>query len=91
MVSTKFRVNWLSVLEKKCKIDFLDGDHGANLGLPIEKILAIYCLQVTLMLPTKLQVSWPFGSVEEAKNRFSKWRPSWIFDWDYFSFFFFIY
>ena len=25
------------------------------------------------MLPTELQVNWPFGSGEEAKNRFSRW------------------
>ena len=31
-------------------------------------------VQVTLMLPTKFQVNWPFGSEEEAKNRFSRWQ-----------------
>ena len=41
-------------------------------------ILAIFDLQVTLMLPTKFVVNWPFSSGEEAKNRFSRWRPSWI-------------
>ena len=25
------------------------------------------------MLPTKFRVNWPFGSGEEAKNRFSRW------------------
>ena len=30
-----------------------------------------FVLQVTPMLPTKFQVSWTFGSGEEAKNRFS--------------------
>ena len=44
-------------------------------------ILAIFDLQVTPMLPTKFQVSWPFGSGEEAKSRFSTWLPSWISDW----------
>ena len=34
-------------------------------------ILAIFDLQVTQMLPTKFRVNWPFGSGEEAKNRFS--------------------
>ena len=46
-------------------------------------ILAIFDLQVTLMLPSKVGVNWPFGSGEEAKNRFSRWRPwwpSWISD-----------
>ena len=27
------------------------------------------------MLPTEFQVNWPFGSGEEAKNRFSEWPP----------------
>ena len=27
------------------------------------------------MLPTKFGVSWPFGSGEEAKNRFLRWEP----------------
>ena len=48
-------------------------------------IFTIFDLQpVTLMLPSNFGVKWPFGSGEEAKNRFSRWlpwRPSWIFDW----------
>ena len=32
------------------------------------------------MLPSKFGVNWPFGSGEKAKNRFSRWRPSWISD-----------
>ena len=35
-------------------------------------ILAIFDLQVIPMLPTKFGVNWPFGSGEEAKNRFLK-------------------
>ena len=58
----------LSVQEKKRKIDFQDGGH---LGFPIGTILAIFDLQVTLMVPSKFGVKWPFGSGEEAKNRFS--------------------
>ena len=33
------------------------------------------------MLPTKLQVTWPPSSKEDAKNRFSRWPtlwPSWL-------------
>ena len=48
----------LSVQEKKRKIDFQDGGH---LGFPIRIILAIFDLQVTLMLPTKYRVNWPRG------------------------------
>ena len=47
-------------------------------------------LQVTSMLPSKFGVSWPFGSGEEAKNRFSRWppwQPSWISDRHDFSYF----
>ena len=75
----------LSVQEKKRKIDF-----QGHLGFPIGTILAIFDLQVTLMLPSKFGVNWPFGSGEEAKNRFSRWlpwRPSWIFDRHDFSYF----
>ena len=43
--------------------------------------------QVTLMLPSKFGVKWSFGSGEKAKNRFSRWRPSWISDRHNFSYF----
>ena len=72
------------------KIDFQDGCHGGHLGFLIGMILAIFDLQDTLMLPTKFGVNWPFGSGEEAKNRFSRWRPwrpSWNSDWNDFSYF----
>ena len=78
------------VQEKKRKIDFQDGCHGSHLGFPIGMILAILDLHVTPMLPSKLGVNWPFGSGEEAKNRFSiwrPWRPAWISDRHDFSYF----
>ena len=59
----------LSVQEKKRKIDFEDGGH---LGFPIGTILVSFDLQVTPMLPTKFQVSWPFSLGDEAKNRFKR-------------------
>ena len=49
------------------KIDFQDGGH---LEFPIGTILDIFDLQVTLMLPSKFGVNWPFGSGEEAKIDF---------------------
>ena len=61
--------------EKKRKVDFQDGCHGSHLGFPIGTILANFDLQVTPMLPRKFGVKWPLGSGEEAKNRFSRWRP----------------
>ena len=48
----------LLVQEKKRKIDFQDGGH---LVFPIGTILAIFDLQITLMLPTKYQVNLPRG------------------------------
>ena len=59
------------------KIDFQDGCHGGHLGYPIGTILAIFDLQVTPMSPMKFGVNWPFGAGEEAKYRFSRWRPWW--------------
>ena len=76
----------LSVQEKKRKIDFQDGCHGGHLGFPISLILAIFDLQVTPMLLSKFGVNWPFRS-GEAKNRFSRWWPSWISDQHDFSWF----
>ena len=84
MLPSKFG---LSVQEKKRKVDFQGGGH---LGFPFGTILAIFDLTVTLMLPSKFGVNWPFGSGEEAKNRFSRWwpwRPSWISDRHDFSYF----
>ena len=57
----------LSVQEKKRKIDFQDGGHGGHLGFPIGTILAIFDLQVTLMVPSKFGVNWL--SVQEKKRK----------------------
>ena len=73
-----FKSIGLSVLEKKGKIDFQDGRQGDHLGFPNRTNLTIFDLQVPIMLPTKFQVNWPFGSGEEVKNIFSRWPPSWI-------------
>ena len=56
----------LSVQEKKRKIDFQDGGH---LGFPIGTILAIFDLQVTLMLPSKFGVNSTGLSVQEKKGK----------------------
>ena len=52
---------------KKQKIDFQDGVH---LGFPIRMIVAIFDLQVTLMLPTKFQVNLLLGLGEVRKIDF---------------------
>ena len=72
---------------EEAKTDFQDGGH---LGFPIRTILAIFDLQVTLMLPTYFWVNWLLGLGEEAKNRFSRWplwRIAWISDRYDFSYF----
>ena len=90
MLPTKFQVNWLLGLGEEAKKDFQDGHHGGHLGFPVSMILATFDLQVTLMRPSKFGVNRPFGSGEEEKNRFSRWRPwrpTWISDWNNFSYF----
>ena len=47
----------LSILEKKFKIDFQDGNCGGHLVFLIGMILAIFDLQVTLIIFTKFQVN----------------------------------
>ena len=79
----------LSVKRKYFKLNFYHGCHGDHLGLSIGRILAIFGLQVAVILPAKLRVSWPFLSGEEEQNRFSGWRPwqpSSISDLNHFSY-----
>ena len=87
MLPTEFPVNWLLGLGEEAKKDFQDGHHGSHLGFSISRILAIFDLQVTLILSTKFGVNWPFSSGNEVKNRFSRWQPSWISDRNDFSYF----
>ena len=95
MCPTKFQVNWPLELGEKAKkkifkmatMAVIFGHYGGHLGFPISTILAIFYLQVSLMLPTKFGVNWPFSSGDEAKNRFSRWRPPWISDLNDFSYF----
>ena len=83
MLLSSFGSIGLLVQKKKRKIDFQDGPNGGHLGFSIGTILAIFDQQVTLML----RVNWPFGSGEEAKNRFSPLQPSRIPDWNDFIYF----
>ena len=66
-----FEPNGIYVPEKKSKIDFQDGGH---LEFPIVTILAIFDLQVALVFPSKVRVSWPF--IQENKFKIdSRWPP----------------
>ena len=44
------------VKEKNIEMDFQDGSRGVHLGFPIRTILAVFAVQVTLILPTKQRV-----------------------------------
>ena len=68
--SYRFKTIGLLFQEKKRKIEFQDDGH---LRFPIQTFLSYFYLQVILMLPNKFHVKWPFVSVEEVKNRFSRW------------------
>ena len=68
MFPTKFQASWPLGSGEEAKIDFQDGHHGGHLGFPIGMILAVFDLQVTLLLPTRFQVKWTFGSGEEGKK-----------------------
>ena len=56
MSPTKFGVNWPYGAGEEAKYRFQDGGHGGHLGFLNRTILAIFDLQVTLMLPTKFRV-----------------------------------
>ena len=58
------------------QINFQDGNCGRHLVFPIRMILAIFDLQVTLMLSTKFRVNWHFSSGEEAQSWISSWNNS---------------
>ena len=53
---TSFESSGLSVQEE-LRIDFQDGGHGSHSGFPIRTILAIFDLQITLILC--VEVLWP--------------------------------
>ena len=56
-------------------------------GTPWTFLLPFFHIQVGQDGPDKLRVNWPFGSREEVQYRFSRWRPSWIFNLNDFSYF----
>ena len=65
-----FKSFGLLIQEKKRRKDYQDGSPCGHLGFLIRTILAIFYLEVTLMLPTKFQVHWPFSPGEEVKQIF---------------------
>ena len=72
------------------KYIFKEAAMAATWDFSIKTLVAIFDLQVTLILLTKFRVNWHFGSEEEVQNRFSRWRPwrpSWIYDRNDFSYF----
>ena len=48
-----FQVNWSSGSREEVQYRFSKCSHGDHLGFPIKRLLAIFDLQVTLILPMK--------------------------------------
>ena len=69
MLPTKFKSNQSFRKEKKWRIDFQDGGHAGHLGFLIWKVLDIFDLLVTPLLPSKFQDNWPFFSEVEVNKR----------------------
>ena len=84
MLPTKFPSNLAYLFQKKRKMDFEEG--GQPSWISDQNDFGYFWSTVTLMLPTKFQVTWPFSS-GEAKNRFSRWQPSWTSDQNNFNYF----
>ena len=68
MLPTKFQVNWLLGLGEDVKNRFSRCHHSGHLGFPISMILAIFDLQVTLMLPTRSLESIALSVQEKSEN-----------------------
>ena len=67
MLSTKFQLNWPFVSEEQEKNRFSRWQPTWQFWISDRNIvLAIFALQDIPMLPTKFQVSSPFGSGEEV-------------------------
>ena len=63
---------WKAVLTAplELKIYSQNGCHSGQFEFLIGTTLGIFDLQVSAILPTKIWISWPFGSGEEALNSF---------------------
>ena len=87
MGMTMFWVSWHFHSGEKDQNRFSRGGH---IGFWIRTILAIFYLQVAMILPTKFQINWPFGSGEDVQTRFSRWwtwQPFWILHLNAFHYF----
>ena len=73
------------------KTDFQDGSCGGHLGFPNGIILAIFDLEVILLVQCKFQLKSPNCLGGEVKNCFflrgRLWWPFWISSWHDFSYF----
>ena len=80
-----FKSNRPTIWEEKSKLGFQEGGLGSHFGFPIGMTLAIFHLQVNLVLHCK----FPPCGLRDVQNRFSRWRlwrrTSWISDRNDFS------
>ena len=79
MLPTKFQVNWPFGTGEEAINRFQDGRHGGHLGFPVGTVLS-YFWSTCHPDASYLVSSRRLGSGGEAKNRFSRWPPSWISD-----------
>ena len=79
MLPTKFKANWCfdsgeeAKKKKKKKIFMIVA--MTTTWISDRNDFKYFYQQVTSMLPTKFKLNRPFGSGEEAKNRFLRWPP----------------
>ena len=67
--SSAYQINWTFGSGEEVQNRFSKQRPWRHIGFLIGTNLALFYLQVTPMLLTKIGVSWPFGSGEEAKNK----------------------
>ena len=84
-ISPSFDSIWLTIQMQMWFEVFQDGCRGDHLGYWNRTILAILNLYVASMPPTKFLLNPTFGVGGDVFWRISKWPPSWISVWNYFS------
>ena len=70
VVTVCFNSNRPTVFVEKSKIGFQDGGYGSHFEFPISMILAIFPLQVNLLLYCWFQLNSPCSLREESKKDF---------------------
>ena len=78
----------LLVQDKKSKTDFQDGRHSRNLRFPIATIWAIFIYKSPWCFLPSFESTGLSVQKKKRKIEFSRWPPSWISNWNDFSYFY---